>query len=82
MPQTMSIDEAAVRLPALARAFRQAPGGRPSAISRGGRPVLAVMAWEFYTGLVKMAELLSDEELVSVLREGLEEDGNGADDAA
>ena len=42
-------------------------------ITRRGRPVLAVMPWEFYESLVETLEVLSDPEMVLALREGIDD---------
>jgi prevent-host-death family protein len=38
-------------------------------ITRRGRPVLAVMPWEFYESIVETLDVLSDPEMVLALRE-------------
>src|SRR2546422_6629041 len=47
---------------------------RAVSITRRGRPVLAVMPWEFYESIVETLEILSDPEMASALRESVEED--------
>ena len=42
-------------------------------ITRRGRPVLAVMPWEFYESLVETLDILGDPDMVSALRDGLED---------
>jgi len=46
---------------------------RAVGITRRGRPVLAVMPWEFYESIVETLEVLSDPDMVSMLRESLED---------
>ncbi len=43
------------------------------AITRHGKPVLAILPWETYDGLVETLEILGDEELMASLRVGLEQ---------
>lgn len=43
------------------------------AVTRRGRPVLAVMPWELYESLVETLEVLGDGELMEGLRRGLAE---------
>jgi antitoxin YefM len=43
------------------------------AITRRGRPVLAVLPWDFYDGLVETLDILSDEQLMAALRQSLKE---------
>jgi len=42
-------------------------------ITRRGRPVLAVMPWEFYESIVETLDVLSDPDMVSTLRDSLED---------
>ena len=46
---------------------------RAVTITRRGRPVLAVMPWEFYESIVETLDVLSDPEMASALRESLED---------
>ncbi|HXL46161.1 MAG TPA: type II toxin-antitoxin system prevent-host-death family antitoxin [Candidatus Binatia bacterium] len=46
---------------------------RAVSITRRGRPVLAVMPWEFYESLVETLEILSDPEMALALRESVED---------
>ena len=46
---------------------------RAVSITRRGRPVLAVMPWEFYESIVETLEILSDPEMASALRESVED---------
>ena len=46
---------------------------RAVSITRRGRPVLAVMPWEFYESIVETLEILGDPEMVTALRESLED---------
>jgi len=47
--------------------------GRTITITRRGRPVLAVMPWEFYESIVETLDILSDPEMVLSLRESIED---------
>lgn len=46
---------------------------RAVSVTRRGRPVLAVMPWEFYESLVETLDVLSDPEMMRMLREGIED---------
>ncbi len=46
---------------------------RAVGITRRGRPVLAIMPWEFYESIVETLDVLSDPEMASALRESLED---------
>jgi len=43
------------------------------AITRRGKPVLAVMPWELYESLIETLEILGDPELMDVLRQSIKE---------
>lgn len=55
--------------------YEQAP--EAVAITRRGKPVLAVLPWDFYDGLVETLDILSDAELMAALRQSLKEMENG-----
>ena len=42
-------------------------------ITRRGRPVLAVMPWELYESIVETLDVLGDPDMVSALRDSLED---------
>lgn len=42
-------------------------------VTRRGKPVLAILNWEEYEAIVETLEILSDENLMSSLRQGLKE---------
>ena len=44
---------------------------RANSITRRGRPVLAVMPWEFYESIVETLDVFSDPDIVSTLRDSL-----------
>lgn len=46
---------------------------RAVTITRRGRPVLAILPWELYEGIVETLEVLSDPALVAALRESLDD---------
>lgn len=50
------------------------------AITRRGKPVLAVMPWELYESIMETLEILGDEEMTAALHNGILEiaDGKGA----
>jgi PHD/YefM family antitoxin component YafN of YafNO toxin-antitoxin module len=47
------------------------------AITRRGKPVLAIMPWDLYDGLVETLEILGDEGLMAALRKSLREMESG-----
>jgi PHD/YefM family antitoxin component YafN of YafNO toxin-antitoxin module len=46
---------------------------RAVTITRRGQPVLAILPWEFYESVVETLEILGDPEMVTALRESLED---------
>jgi len=46
-------------------------------VTRRGKPVLAVMAWETYETMVETLEILNDPEQAAQLRQGLQDIANG-----
>jgi prevent-host-death family protein len=43
------------------------------AVTRRGKPVLAIMPWELYESLVEMLEIMGDQETMAALRQGIQE---------
>jgi PHD/YefM family antitoxin component YafN of YafNO toxin-antitoxin module len=46
-------------------------------VTRRGRPELAVMPWDLYESIIETLDILSEPELVTALRESIEELENG-----
>ena len=42
-------------------------------VTRRGRPVLAILPWEVYDALVETLEILGDNQMVTLLRQGIKE---------
>ena len=47
------------------------------AITRRGKPVLAVLPWDLYDSLVETLEILGDEDLMAALRRSIKEMESG-----
>jgi PHD/YefM family antitoxin component YafN of YafNO toxin-antitoxin module len=47
------------------------------AVTRRGKPVLAVMPWELYESVVETLEIMGDEELIASLRQSIQEAAEG-----
>jgi len=47
------------------------------AITRRGKPVLALMPWELYESIIETLEILGDEKTRSALKRGIEEIASG-----
>ena len=43
------------------------------AITRRGKPVLAIMPWELYESIVETLEIMGDHDLMAALRQGIKE---------
>jgi antitoxin YefM len=43
------------------------------AVTRRGKPVLAIMTWEFFEALYETMEIMGDEKLIHSLRQSIEE---------
>ena len=69
MEKRMNITEARNKLTSLSDDL--AKGEETLAITRRGKPVLALMPWEFYESLVETMEVMSDPELLQSFREGV-----------
>jgi len=66
MHKDISITDARNRLTALPEALEQEPGA--IAVTRKGKPVLAILPWDLYESLTETLEILSDAELMKQLR--------------
>ena len=42
-------------------------------VTRRGRPVLAIMPWEFYESIMETMEIMADKEMMTVFRQGVRE---------
>ncbi len=68
----LTITQARRSLLELPERLRRGPE-RAVSITRRGRPVLAVMPWEFYESLIETLEVLSDPAMTTALRNSLED---------
>lgn len=73
MTQTLPIMEARNRLNSLPEEFEQSPEMGAVAITRRGKPVLAVMSWEFYESLLETLEIMSEPETMTAFRKSVVE---------
>ena len=71
MTKEIPINEARRQLTSLPERLAKDPGA--VVVTRRGKPVLALMPWEFYESLMETLEVLGDEELVAALRQGINE---------
>ena len=68
----LTISEARRGLLDLPKQLERAPE-RAVAITRRGRPVLAVMPWEFYESIIETLDVLSEPDQVAAFRESIED---------
>ncbi|MEK6324666.1 MAG: type II toxin-antitoxin system Phd/YefM family antitoxin [Acidobacteriota bacterium] len=47
------------------------------AVTRRGKPVLAVMPWELYESVIETLEIMGDQELIASLRQSIQEVAEG-----
>ena len=73
MTKTLSITQARSQLLELADTLNRPPAGIAVTVTKRGKPVLAVMPWEFYAELVETLEILGDATLMRDLRRSIKE---------
>jgi prevent-host-death family protein len=73
----MPIIEARNKLTTLPEQFEQEPDIGAIAVTRRGKPVLAIMPWELYEAIVETLEIMEDEELMAALRQSIKEADEG-----
>jgi prevent-host-death family protein len=69
MISNIPITEAKQELNSLPEKLTQQGG--TLAITRNGKPVLAVMTWEYYEAILETLEIYGDAELMTNLRQGI-----------
>jgi prevent-host-death family protein len=77
MIKDISMTVARHELTSLPERLAEEPGA--VAVTRRGKPVLAILPWELYESIVETLEILGDEALMGALRQGVQElqDGRG-----
>lgn len=65
----ISITEARRTLPSLPDRLRETPGA--IAVTRRGKPALAIMPWDLYESIMETIEIMGDVDLMSALRRGI-----------
>ncbi len=76
MLKDIPITEARHEITSLPERLAKTPGA--IAVTRRGKPVLAIMPWDLYESIIETLEILGDQELMSALRQGIKdiEEGN------
>ena len=77
MPKTLSMVEARKQLTSLPEEFERQGDLDAVAVTRRGKPVLAVMPWELYETITETLEVMADKEMTSVLKESIAQYGRG-----
>ena len=77
MTRTMPIVQAREKLTRLPEEFEKEPETGTVAVTRRGKPVLAILPWELYEAIVETLEIMGDEDLMRTLREGIKEIESG-----
>ena len=71
--RTIPITQARHELSRLPEEFAADDASDAVAITRRGKPVLAVLPWDLYDSLVETLEILGDEDLMAALRQSIKE---------
>jgi antitoxin YefM len=71
MLKDIPITDARHALTSLPERLAEEPGA--VAITRRGKPVLAIMPWDLYESLVETLEVLGDADLMAALRQSIQE---------
>jgi PHD/YefM family antitoxin component YafN of YafNO toxin-antitoxin module len=75
MMRELSIAKARDQLTTLPERLTEKPGAL--AVTRHGKPVLAVMPWELYESIIETLEIMGDQELMASLRLAIQEVADG-----
>ena len=73
MNRSLRITEARAKLMELPEELARESEPGAVTVTRRGEPVLAILPWEFYEALVETLEALGDEDLMTALRQGIED---------
>ena len=73
MEKMLSMAEARRALNKLPEHFVESPDMSTVAVTRRGRPVLAVLPWDHYEALLETLEVLGDEAQTNALRQAIAE---------
>ena len=73
MNKTISISEARARLLDISNELIKGKKLRAMKVTRRGKPILAILPWEHYEGLIETLEILSDKEFMTSVRKSIKE---------
>ncbi len=71
MLKDIPITEARDEITSLPERLARHPGA--VTVTRRGRPVLAIMPWDFYESIMETMEIMNDPETMKALRRGIKE---------
>ncbi len=77
MAKTLPITEARSKLMDLPEELARQKEPVAVAITRRGKPVLAIMPWDLYESIVETLEIMSDEKLMIALRRSIKQAQEG-----
>lgn len=77
MQKEMTIVEARSRLTQLPEELSAEGAHHTLAITRRGKPVLAMMPYELYDSVIETLEILGDPEMMALLQQGVREADSG-----
>lgn len=77
MARTIPIIQARNQLTSLPEQFDREPEPEAVAVTRRGKPVLAILPWELYEAVLETLEVLSDEAAMALLRQSIREADEG-----
>ncbi|MHB8770349.1 MAG: type II toxin-antitoxin system Phd/YefM family antitoxin [Syntrophales bacterium] len=73
MTKNLSIIEARKKLTSIPELFEQDADIDVVAVTRRGKPVMAILSWDFYEALAETLEVLGDEDLMAQLKKSVAE---------
>ena len=78
MAQSMAMVDVRRNLTRLPEQLSDSPETGAVAVTRRGKPVLALMSWDLYETIIETLEVLGDADLMAALKQGIHdiEEGN------
>jgi antitoxin YefM len=77
MPETLPMHEARQQLTSLPERLDLDPAMGAIAVTRHGKPVLAIMSWDLYEAIIETLDIVGDPALASRLRLSIQEAAAG-----
>lgn len=75
--KTIPIIQARKRLTSLPEEFEKEPQTGAVAVTRRGKPVLAVMSWDLYEAISETLEIMGDQKLMNALAKSVKDIESG-----